>query len=133
MAYMSQSKKAELTPNIKAVLKKYGMQGSIAVRNHSSLEVNIRKGKLDIFANAAKTAHAKRNGRIVNPDATHFSLVHYNQLELFSDDVAQFLTELYHAMMVGNHDRSDSMSDYFDVGWYISINFGKWDRPYEIV
>jgi len=22
------------------------------------------------------------------------------------------------------------MTDYFDVGWYISVNLGKWDKPY---
>jgi hypothetical protein len=33
----------------------------------------------------------------------------------------------------GNHDNSDIQSDYFDVGWYISINVGRWDKPYELV
>lgn len=31
----------------------------------------------------------------------------------------EFLQELRHAMMVGNHNNSDAMTDYFDVGWYI--------------
>jgi len=22
------------------------------------------------------------------------------------------------------------MTDYFDVGWYISVNLGRWDKPY---
>jgi len=35
-------------------------------------------------------------------------------------------------MMIGNHNNTDLMSDYFDVGWYISINVGKWDKPYEV-
>ena len=35
MAYVSQKDKAELAPGIKAVLKKYKMKASIAVRNHS--------------------------------------------------------------------------------------------------
>jgi hypothetical protein len=29
--------------------------------------------------------------------------------------------ELRDAMNSGNHDNSDIMSDYFDVGWYVSI------------
>jgi hypothetical protein len=33
-------------------------------------------------------------------------------------------------MMTGNHDRSDSQTDYFDVGWYIEIQFGQWDKPH---
>jgi hypothetical protein len=35
-------------------------------------------------------------------------------------------------MMVGNHDKSDVMTDYFNVGWYIDINIGKWDKPYKV-
>ena len=35
-------------------------------------------------------------------------------------------------MMVGNHNNSDISTDYFDVGWYIDINIGKWDKPYEV-
>ena len=49
MAYVSQEKKKELAPGIKAVLKKYGMKGTLAVRHHSSLVCNIKRGKLDIL------------------------------------------------------------------------------------
>jgi len=42
----------------------------------------------------------------------------------------KFLTELKDAMNVGNYDRSDMQSDYFDVGFYIDINVGNWDKPY---
>jgi len=35
-------------------------------------------------------------------------------------------------MDIGNHDRSDIQSDYFDVGWYKSVNIGKWNKPYEV-
>jgi len=44
MSYMSQEKKKQLAPAIKAVLKKYGVKGSIGVRHHSSLVVNIKEG-----------------------------------------------------------------------------------------
>ena len=45
MAYMSQQQKAALSPAIKAVLKKYNMKGTIAVRHRSTLVVNIKSGK----------------------------------------------------------------------------------------
>jgi hypothetical protein len=35
-------------------------------------------------------------------------------------------------MNVGNHDRSDIQSDYFDVGWYVDVNVGAWNQPYEL-
>jgi hypothetical protein len=33
----------------------------------------------------------------------------------------------------GNFDKSDIQSDYFHVGWYVSVNIGKWNKPYEVV
>jgi len=41
MAYMNQDKKKALVPQIKAVLKKYGVKGTIGVDNYSSLVVNV--------------------------------------------------------------------------------------------
>ena len=31
-----------------------------------------------------------------------------------------------------NYDDSDSMVDYFDVNFYLHINIGKWNKPYEL-
>tara|TARA_B100000902_G_scaffold287644_1_gene273834 strand:- start:187 stop:579 length:393 start_codon:yes stop_codon:yes gene_type:complete len=30
----------------------------------------------------------------------------------------------------GWYDKSDSMTDYFDTAYYISMNVGSWNRPY---
>ena len=54
MAYMCQTKKKAMAPQIKAVLKKYGMKGSIAVNNHSTLVVNLKEGALDLIGAANK-------------------------------------------------------------------------------
>lgn len=54
MAYVSQEDKKELTPAIKAVLKKYNVKATIAVRNHSTLVVNIKEGYIDF----AKDCHS---------------------------------------------------------------------------
>ena len=47
MAYVSQADKAALAPAIKAVFNKYGMKGSISVRNHSTLVVTVKSGDID--------------------------------------------------------------------------------------
>lgn len=109
MSYMSQELKSSLAPAIKAVLKKYGMKGSIAVRHHSTLVVNLQEGELQFEQHS------------VNP----YSIKNY-----YSGDQQAFLLELSAAMSKGNHDNSDLQSDYFDVGWYISINIGQWNKPY---
>ena len=64
MAYMSQSLKKELAPAIKAVLKKYNVKGTIAVRHHSTLVVNIKEGALDFIgeANEFNRKYAERTG-----------------------------------------------------------------------
>jgi hypothetical protein len=36
-------------------------------------------------------------------------------------------------MNAGNWDKSDIQTDYFDVGWYIDVNVGRWDKPYALV
>ena len=59
MAFMSQKKKAFLAPGIRAVLKKYGIKGTIAVRHHSTLVVNLKSGNID-FVNSVNTE--RRNG-----------------------------------------------------------------------
>jgi hypothetical protein len=57
----------------------------------------------------------------------------YHFKDHFSGRALEFLKEVHIAMMVGNHDNSDIQSDYFDVGWYVDINIGRWDRPYALV
>ena len=47
MAYISQQDKKDLAPAIKAVLKKYGMKGTISINHYSSLVVTIHSGILD--------------------------------------------------------------------------------------
>lgn len=112
MAYMSQEKKAELAPAIKAVLKKYNMKGSIAVRHHSTLVVNIKSGSIEF----------EQDNIQVNP---YWIDSHYEGV------AKDFLTELKDSMMVGKYDHSDYMSDYFSVGWCVDINIGSWDKPYQ--
>jgi hypothetical protein len=113
MAYMSQENKKTLAPAIKSVLKEYGMKGSIGVDNHSTLVVNLKEGHIDF---------GSKNDS-VNP---HWIDKHYTGI------AKQFLNELKDAMMTGNYNNSDIMTDYFDVGWYIEINVGKWNKEYNL-
>ena len=132
MAYMDQRQKAFLAPAIKAVLKKYSMKGTIGVRNHSTLVVNISQGPLDIIGNMYEIKQAKPNPY----PGTEYAKPLYMQVnehwigDNYSGKCKEFLQELKDAMDVGNHDRSDIQTDYFDVGWYKDINIGQWDRAY---
>ena len=137
MAYMSQERKQSLTPAIKAVLKKYGVKASIAVRNHSTLVVNIKSGSIDFIENFIETDKAGITGRKMAQDQIDYirknqslDVNPYWYKEHFSGKAKAFLSELFPAMNEGNHDNSDIMTDYFDVGWYSDVNIGKWNKPY---
>jgi hypothetical protein len=68
MAYMSQEKKASIAPKVKAILKKYNVKGSLAVRHHSSLVLNIKSGSIDFVENFIETDSKVMHGRKMAQD-----------------------------------------------------------------
>lgn len=133
MAYYSQERKKALAPKVKAICKKYGVKATLAVRGHSTLVLNIKSGIIDFIGNSnevcgrdhyqvARGYKANTSG-YENVNVYHFKS-HYDGVAL------KFLTEVHAAMMVGNHDNSDIQTDYFDVGWWVEVNIGKWSKPY---
>ena len=134
MAYISQEKKAKIAPVVKEILKRYGVKGTLSIYNHSDLTLTLKSGSLDFVTNYNETIQNKPH---VIPDwweplshNDYISINHYHYKSDFSDIVKNFITEIVTAMNDGNHDNSDISTDYFDVGWYISIHVGKWNKPY---
>jgi len=112
MAYVSQEMKKELAPAIKAVLKKYRMKGSIAVNNHSTLEVNLSEGYIDC-----------------NRGSTSVNVYHID--EWYEGVAKNFLNELLDAMKGPKYfNNDDAMTDYFSRSHYTDINIGKWNKPF---
>ena len=112
MAYISQDDKAKRAPGIKAVLKKYNMKGTIGVRDHSVLVVNIQSGAIDFGKD-------------------YIQVNHHHIDRNYSETAAAFLHELVDAMKgEGWFNHSDTQTDYFHVAFYLSINVGSWCKPY---
>ena len=113
MAFISQQKKKELAPAIKAVAKKYGMQVTIGVDNHSSLIVRVKEGPLAFDA---------------------YEQVNTYHIEKFygtGTKQTAFLEEMLVAMKgEGWYCNDDPMTDYFDRAYYTDIHIGKWDKAY---
>jgi len=141
MAYVSKEDKAKLTPGIKAVLKKYGMKGSISVRNHSGLVVKITSGPLDIMGDYKRACIQDTRNDLYDPSdvarinsrlqATYIDVNSYYMNETYTGTIKAFMQEL-HSAMEGedffNHD--DGMTDYFHRSHYTYILVGTWDKPY---
>ena len=132
MAYMNQEKKKALAPAITSILKNNGLTGSLSVDNHSTLVLTIREGVIDFCGNAIEAA--LNNHRELPHGRTDYIDVNtYHVDKQFSGHASEVLQELVDAMKVGNHDNSMPMIDYFDVGWYITIHIGRWNKPYELI
>ena len=137
MAYMSQERKSEIAPKVKSILNKYGIKGSLSVRNHSTLSLTLKSGKIDLIENYIATDSNVLHGRKM--DQGQIDYLRKNQAidvnpywfhEHYTGVAKAFLTEVMEAMNVGNYDKSDIQSDYFNVGWYVDVNIGKWNKPY---
>ena len=116
MAYVSQDDKAKLAPQIKKVLSKYGMKGSISIRHHMSLVVTIQSGSIEFD-------HSHGDGY------TQVNVYHIDSH--YEGKAKAFLTELLAAMKGPDYfNNDDAMTDYFHRSHYTDINIGKWNKPY---
>jgi len=135
MAYMSQENKAKIAPKIKAILAKYKVKGSLAVRNHSTLVLNLKSGVIDFIANSNKVCGNDyyQVARGFRPNTGGYDQINPYHFKDHYDGVAlDFLKEIMVVMNDGNWDKSDIQSDYFNVGWYVDVNIGKWDKHYVV-
>jgi hypothetical protein len=133
MAYYSQDKKAVAGPKIKALLKKYGLKGSLSVRSNSTVILTIKSGKIDFIGDINRTCGAdqyqvQRGFQPITRGCSDVNPYHYKSHH--SGKALAFITEAMSILNSGNHDNSDIMTDYFDVGWYTAIKIGKWNAPY---
>ena len=116
MAYVSQKDKAKLAPQIKKVLNKYGMKGSISIRHHSTLVVTLQSGAIEFD-------HSHGDGY------TQVNVYHIDSH--YTGKAKAFLTELLAAMKGPDYfNNDDAMTDYFHRSHYTDINIGKWNKPY---
>jgi hypothetical protein len=117
MAYVSQKDKAKLAPQIKKVLSKYGMKGSISIRHHSTLVVTLQSGSIDF-------------GEYTHGDG-YIQVNTYHIESHYRGKAKSFLTELLAAMKGPDYfNNDDAMTDYFHRSHYTDINVGKWNKPY---
>jgi hypothetical protein len=106
-----------LAPAIKKVLSKYGMKGSISIRNHSTLQVTLQSGAIDFKDYSHGDGYIQVN--------TYHIDSHY------TGKAKAFLNELLAAMKGPKYfNNDDAMTDYFHRSHYTDINVGKWNKPY---
>lgn len=124
MAYVDQAKKTRIASALRRVVPS-GWKYSLSVRNHSTIVLTIQAAPFDLLGALAKSEHR-------NPAADGWASVNHHHLgEVFEDEcVRDIFQAIVGALNTDNHDRSDSATDYFDVGHYLDVRIGRWGRPF---
>lgn len=135
MAYFNQEKKAKIAPAIKALCKKYKVKASLAVRNNSTVVLNIKSGAIDFIDNANQTCgnspYQVANG--FRPVKNYIDVNPYHYGNHFHGVALEFITQAMEILNTDNYDNSRIEYDYFDKGHYVDVNIGRWNKPYELV
>ena len=126
MAYMTQDKKRAITAALRTVVPA-GWKYSLSVQNHSKITMQISAAPFDLI-------NAVAASECFDPTtATYCEISPYHVRARFVDEcVADVFEAIFGALNTGNHDRSDSAADYFDVGHYVALRIGAWNRPFAL-
>lgn len=134
MAYMSQEKKQSIHAALKKVMPK-DWKWSLSVRNHSTIVLTIAAAPVDLCQEWADCLNAQPRA-LSRPDVYAVRQrpdnvqVNPYYLETQFNASLEVMEAAKACLYEGNHDRSDLQTDYFDVGWYVDINLGRWDKPF---
>ena len=136
MAYMNSEKKAKIASRIKPILKKYGVKGTLSVRNHSAIVLTLKSGKIDFISNSNRVCGAShwQVHKGFRPNTSGYADVNVYWFQDHYDGKAKaFLTEALAALKCADwYDRTNAQIDYFDTAYYVDINIGKWNKHYVV-
>lgn len=127
MAYVDQDKKAKIAAALKLVMPK-GWKYSLAVRHHSTIVLTITAAPFDLIAALSKSP-ARDPSTITYADLN----THYIREQFDDECVADVFEAIKDALDTDNHDNSDLMTDYFDVGHYVDVTIGRWNKPFQVL
>ena len=105
-----------------------GWKFSVRCDNHSSLEVRIIAADIDFFADDATLGDLTDRLR----GHSNIGVNHYYLDSQWQGKALAALRKIVDICQEGNHDNSDISTDYFDVGWYLHIQIGAWDKPFQL-
>jgi hypothetical protein len=136
MAYMDQEKKAKIAETLKLVVPK-GWKYHLSVKNHSVICFTLAAAPVDLIGHIqsvrAKTARpGDPFGRVGLEERRCIGVNQYFLDHQFEEPLLTVFRKIVDALNMGNYDRSHVQSDYFDVGHYVDISIGRWDKPFVI-
>lgn len=131
MAYMSQEKKQEINASLKKVMPK-SWNWSLSVSHHSTIVLTIQSAPVDLCTEWQENVNRRRmqeNDQCLNRPSYVQVNPYYpeNQFDESLPVIEAALACLYE----GHWDHSDSQTDYFHCAWYVNVNLGRWNKPFQ--
>ena len=135
MAFMNQAKKRLIADALKKVVPP-NWKYTLAVRHHTTIVMTIRAAPVNFVQLEAERLRAElRQGQTyLDPNciAAYISELDHGEVEClllnayqvsphFPSEISEILAKIVTALNTGNHDNSDLMTDYFDIGHYITL------------
>lgn len=128
MAYVSAEKSKAVRMALKA--KFPGWKFSVR-KSHGSMYVTVLAAPLDLKADRVIPYHERDNAWIGQElEKGNVSVNNYRIDSQWQGESLAALQAINAICNDGNWDKSDIQSDYFNVGWYVNIEFGNWDKPF---
>lgn len=139
MAWMNQERKALIAAELKKVVPA-GWKYTLAVRNGSTIVMTVTQAPVDIIGEMLRVSSEKDFSASSKKDPTqrptNMDVNPYYLDRQFDGELLGTMSKIMDALNLrnvsgkGNWDNSDLMTDYFDVGWYVDLNIGSWNRPF---
>jgi hypothetical protein len=122
MAYMDQEKKAKIAAELKKIMPQ-GWKYTLGVKNHSTIVLNLMAAPVDLVKIAKSVGYRSTCGVQVN--------THYMDRDFKDTEVGELFAKI-NAILYGcdYYDNSEPQTDYFDTAYYVSMNIGKWNKPF---
>jgi hypothetical protein len=122
MAYINSESVKQMRNQIKEMYpSKQGWKFSITRENYSNVRCVILSAPIELRIDNSKT----------NEGVNHFYIeTRYNGENEKATEVLKNINDI---LNTDNFDESDSMTDYFHVGHYISISIGDWNKPFTLL
>ena len=132
MAYINSQDVAQIRKELKEAFPKFKF--GVRKDNHMAVAVTIKSGPTD-FSSLFKDEYSQKK-QYIQVNGYHIDSFYGEHAE-FLKQVQQIIKtatargEGYHKG-TGYYNNSDAMIDYFDTAYYIHMNIGSWDKPYEV-
>ncbi len=121
MAFMNQEKKRIIAAELKKVVPA-DWRYSLSVNNSSTIVMTIKSAPVNLMEMKGMAVEGR----------TYHQLNQYYPEQCYEGKTLNTMIDIIAALNTGNWNRSDSQSDYFDVGHYVNVNIGSWDKPFKV-